>query len=266
MELETAARGTRVLPTHTRSLPVLAGRRMVACQPVGLPETVSLSAVDRTARAWQQVYTTLRNAIVAVELEPGLSVSEAELALHLGTSRTPVREALIRLSEEGLVGIYPQLGTVISPISLPKVYESLVIRSALECRSLRDSVKLITDSGIASLYAAIDDQKRAVRQGNDELFLVADDLLHRTIVEIGGNTEILKVIQSTKAHHDRVRHLSSHLPAHNRERIREHEDTVAAIARGDVVSAEQSLERHLDPARLTELWSRLSQTYSSYFE
>lgn len=231
-----------------------------------LPATVSLATVDRSGRAWQQVYVALRNAIVAVELEPRLTVSEAELALHLGTSRTPVREALIRLSEEGLVGIYPQLGTVIAPISRPKVQQSLVIRSALECRSIRDTARVITEPDAMRLAATIEAQKRAIRHRDDEGFLHADDLMHRTMVEIAGNTEIWKVIQSTKAHHDRVRHLSSHLPAHNRERVREHEEIVDAVARGDAVAAEALLERHLDPARLADLWDRLSHTYSGYLE
>jgi len=231
-----------------------------------LPATVSLATIDRSGRAWQQVYTALRNAIVAVELEPGLTVSEAELAVHLGISRTPVREALIRLSEEGLVGIYPHLGTVIAPISRPKVQQSLVVRSALECRSIRDTVRVIAEPDVSRLYAAIADQKRAVRNRDDDGFLVADDLMHRTMVEIAGNTDIWKVIQSTKAHHDRVRHLSSHLPAHNRERIAEHAAIVDAVARGDAVAAESLLERHLDPARLSELWDRLSRTYGSYLE
>jgi DNA-binding GntR family transcriptional regulator len=232
---------------------------------MALPETLSLK-IDRSGRAWQQVYETLRNAIVSVQLEPGLSVSEHELAQRLGVSRTPVREALIRLSEEGLVGIYPQTGTVIPPISFPKVYQSLVIRSALECRSIRYAIDRITTEAIDRLRAIVAEQKRHVEQANDRGFLLADDSFHRAIVEISGNLEVWKVIESTKAHHDRVRHLATHVQVHNEQRIAEHERILDALERRDTANAERLLEVHLNPDRLDELWASLSETYGDYLE
>jgi DNA-binding GntR family transcriptional regulator len=232
---------------------------------VTLPASLSRT-IDRSARAWQQVYDTLRKAIVSVELEPGLSVSEKELSLRLGVSRTPVREALIRLSEEGLVGIYPQTGTVISPIRFPKVYQSLVIRSALECRSIRYAIDLMTPETIDGLRAIIADQRRHVKHGNDEEFLLADDAFHRTMVEISGNLEVWKVIESTKSHHDRVRHLATHLQVYNNQRIEEHEAIIDALELHDAADAERLLEIHLNPDRLDELWESLSERYGDYLE
>jgi DNA-binding GntR family transcriptional regulator len=212
------------------------------------------------------VYETLRTAIVSVRLEPRLSVSEHELAQRLGVSRTPVREALIRLSEEGLVGIYPQTGTVISPISFPKVYQSLVIRSALECRSIRYAIRMITPEEIDHLAAIIADQKRHMKHRNVSGFLSADDEFHRTMVELSCNRELWKVIESTKAHHDRVRHLATHVQAHNERRIEEHEEILEAVDRGDASDAERLLEVHLSPDRLDELWERLSESHPAYLE
>jgi DNA-binding GntR family transcriptional regulator len=199
-------------------------------------------------------------------LEPGLSVSEQELAERLGVSRTPVREALIRLSEEGLVGIYPQTGTVVAPIRYPKVYQSLVIRSALECRSIRYAVKAVGPGDIKRLRQIIADQKRNAKLRNDNDFLLADDAFHRTMVEISGNLEVWKVIESTKAHHDRIRHLSTHLNLYNAQRIQEHETIIDALERGDARDAERLLELHLDPDRLVGLWANLVENYGEYFE
>jgi DNA-binding GntR family transcriptional regulator len=232
---------------------------------VPVPTSLTLT-IDRSARAWQQVYTTLRNAIVAAELEPGLSVSEQELAVRLGISRTPVREALIRLSEEGLVEIFPQAATVISPIRYDKVYQSLVIRSALECRSIRHTVSVITTADIAELRATIADQKRHVRVPDDARFLAADDAFHRAMVVIAGHLDVWKVIDSTKAHHDRVRYLSTHLQVYNKLRIQEHESIIDAVERRDVADAERLLELHLDPERLLDLWDPLLANYGDYFE
>jgi DNA-binding GntR family transcriptional regulator len=232
---------------------------------VALPPSLTLT-IDRSARAWQQVYRTLRSAIVSAQLEPGLSVSEQELAERLGVSRTPVREALIRLSEEELVGIYPQMGTVIAPISYPKVYESLVVRSALECRASRYAVAAITDDDIVRLRRIIADQRHYASVRNDERFLGSDDAFHKAVVEISGILEIWKVIESTKAHHDRIRHLSTHLNIYNEERIREHEAIVDALERREGADVERLFELHLNPDRLVDLWASLSEKYGEYFE
>ena len=232
---------------------------------MALPDSLTLT-IDRSARAWQQVYATLRNAIVLGELVPGLSVSEQELAERLGVSRTPVREALIRLSEEELVGIYPQMGTVIAPITYPKVYQSIVIRSALECRSSRYAVAVIVDDDVKRLRRIISDQKHYAKGRNDEDFLRADDAFHRAIIEIAGNIDIWKVIDSSKAHHDRVRHLSTHLNIYNTDRIQEHEAILDALERRHAGDVERLLEAHLDPDRLLELWANLAEEYGKYFE
>ena len=203
---------------------------------------------------------------MSAQLEPGLSVSEQELAQRLGVSRTPVREALIRLSEEGLVGIYPQTGTVIAPISYPKVYQSLVVRSALECRSSRYAVAAITNDDIKRLRQIIADQKHHAKLRNDEDFLRSDDAFHRALVEISGNLDVWKVIESTKAHHDRVRHLSTHLNVYNMQRIQEHEAIIDALDRRDAADVERLLEVHLDPDRLVDLWASLAESYPGYFE
>jgi len=164
------------------------------------------------------------------------------------------------------VGIYPQTGTEISPIRFPEVYQSLVIRSALECRSIRYAVDLMTPELIDGLRAIIADQRRHVKHANDEEFLLADDAFHRTMVEISGNLEVWKVIESTKSHHDRVRHLATHLQVYNNQRIEEHERIIDALERRDVADAERLLETHLNPDRLDELWESLSARYGAYLE
>jgi DNA-binding GntR family transcriptional regulator len=173
---------------------------------------------------------------------------------------------LIRLSEEGLVGIYPQTGTVIAPISYPKVYQSLVVRSALECRSSRYAVAAITNDDIKRLRQIISDQKRHAKLRNDQNFLLADDAFHRAIVEVSGNLDLWKVIESTKAHHDRVRHLSTHLNIYNMQRIQEHEAIIDALDRRHAADVERLLEVHLDPDRLVDLWASLAENYGEYFE
>src|SRR3954462_11731135 len=111
-----------------------------------------LSVRDQTLEA-------LRRRIISLELPPGEPLSENELAQELGVSRTPVRESLILLREEGLVQVFPQIGSFVSLVDLARVSEAQFIREAIECASLRD---LDVDSaGIASLRGILQAQTDA---------------------------------------------------------------------------------------------------------
>src|SRR3954471_1060919 len=87
--------------------------------------------------ARERVYDALREAIVSAELEPGRRLSENELADLLGVSRTPVREALVRLRDDRLVAIVPQLGTFVTLIGSDAVADAHFVREALECSAVR---------------------------------------------------------------------------------------------------------------------------------
>ncbi|MGA8353133.1 MAG: GntR family transcriptional regulator, partial [Solirubrobacteraceae bacterium] len=90
-----------------------------------------------TSRARGRVYAILRDAIVSAEFEPGQRLSESELAERLGVSRTPIREALVRLRDDRLVEIVPQLGTYVSRISRQAIDDAQFVRSALEGAAVR---------------------------------------------------------------------------------------------------------------------------------
>ncbi len=88
--------------------------------------------VDRRRPIVPQVHDALRDAIVRVAILPGQAISETEMAASFGVSRTPIREALIRLADEGLIDIYPQAGTFVSRIDLAAVREAQFVRQTLE--------------------------------------------------------------------------------------------------------------------------------------
>src|SRR4051794_5238427 len=100
--------------------------------------TAPITLGTRTlTRARDQVYVHLRASIVTAELEPGRQLSENELAGRLGVSRTPIREALVRLRDDRLVEIVPQLGTFVAPISDRGLSDAQFVREALECAAVR---------------------------------------------------------------------------------------------------------------------------------
>ena len=101
--------------------------------------------------ASRQVYRALRDAIISPELAPGQRLSENELAERLAVSRTPVREALIRLRDERFVQIVPQLGTFVTRISTAAVQDAQFIRESLECAAVRLAATRAEPGDIAAL-------------------------------------------------------------------------------------------------------------------
>jgi DNA-binding GntR family transcriptional regulator len=116
--------------------------------------------------AWAGVYQDLREQIVSVALDPGSRLSENELAAGYGVSRTPVREALIRLADDGLVEVFPQLGTYVSRISVREVREAQFIREALETAALPLVAERAGPADYTRLEAVLAEQRAARADGD----------------------------------------------------------------------------------------------------
>src|SRR5206468_144484 len=121
------------------------------------------------------VYAALREAIVSARLEPGRKLSEVERTHELGVSRTPIREALALLREDGLVAIVPQLGTFVTLISADAVADAAFVREALECSAVRRTAERIETAGLEELSANLAAQQRAERSGDTAAFDLLDD-------------------------------------------------------------------------------------------
>src|SRR5271168_2947084 len=105
----------------------------------------------RTATAAARIYADLRSELVSLQRRPGEAVSEAEIALAYGVSRTPVREAILKLSDDGLIDIFPQSGSFVSRIPLGALPEAIIIRKALEETTARLAAERATSSQILTL-------------------------------------------------------------------------------------------------------------------
>ncbi|MFD9897767.1 GntR family transcriptional regulator [Mesorhizobium sp. NPDC059025] len=190
-----------------------------------------------------QVYRLLRRRIIQAELLPGERLSESEVAKSLSVSRQPVREAFIKLSEEGLVQVLPQRGTFVTRISVAAVMDARFVREAIEA----DVVRMVAESRAAG---AIDELRRQVAQqkgvphSDRAAFLRLDELFHRTLAASAGKSYAWNVIEGVKAQMDRVRFLSVD-DMHVTRLIDQHERIVEAIASGDQNGAEQAMRLHL---------------------
>src|SRR3979490_871145 len=187
----------------------------------------------RAATAAARIYSDLRAEMVSLRRRPGEAISEAEIALSYGVSRTPVREAILKLSDEGLVEIFPQSGIFVARIPLTALPEAIIIRKALEETTARLAAERATSSQILTLRSVLERQREASAAGDIETFHQADELFHATVAEVAGYPGIWKFIQQVKVHVDRYRRLT--LPQLGRipKVISEHEAVLTAIEARD---------------------------------
>jgi DNA-binding GntR family transcriptional regulator len=205
--------------------------------------------------ASSRIYDELRSELVSMRRRPGEAISEAEIALTHGVSRTPVREAILKLSDEGLVDVFPQSGIFVSRIPLAALPEAIIIRKALEETTARLAAARATTSQILQLHAIVERQRETDRAGNREAFHQADELFHATIAEVAGHPGIWTLIQQVKIHVDRYRQLTLPVAGRMTQVIAEHEPILAAIEAHDPERARDAMERHL-----TRLLRDISET------
>lgn len=193
----------------------------------------------------QQVYVYLRRSIVDCRLAPRAPLSEQELSQRLGVSRTPVREALIKLADEGLADIYPQFGSFVAPIKLSEVFDSQFVRESLECAAVARAIERIDDKQAAALEQILDQQRTHQRAGERKAFFEADERMHAYLMEIAGHPAVWRIVENAKAQMDRVRHLSIRSPLKLGSIIEEHGAILDRVVHRDRDGALDALRAHL---------------------
>ncbi len=199
----------------------------------------------KSQRIGAQVYEHLRREILEMRLLPRTSLSEAEIAIALGVSRTPAREALIRLSEEGLVKVYPQAGTIVAPISIAEVMTAQFVREALECAAISLAAKRITDEQILKLRGLLGRQDAYRQSGEPELFFKADEDFHQALMTVAGHATAWSIVANAKAQLDRVRRVAMRAPLKLDAILAEHRAILDAVIARDARKAEAQLRSHV---------------------
>jgi len=190
-------------------------------------------------------YTAVRTAIVTAQLAPGRRLSENELAGLIGVSRTPVREALLRLRDERLVEVVPQLGTFVTYIDEDAVADAHFVRESLEVNALRHAPATIDPAALHAIEDNLDAQERAASAGDDDAFARLDDELHHLLCDLSGRAIAWRLSERARGQLDRVRRLSLPDATYRRQMLAEHRTVVAAITAGDADRAERELRHHL---------------------
>ena len=202
----------------------------------------SPSLID--ANPTRPIYSRMRQDIVALRLMPGEKLSENELAKHFGTSRAPVREALIRLIDDGLIEVRPQRGSFVTRISLRAMEQARLVREALEVAIIRRAAEQGLSAPIrARLEAAIEGQ--AAARDDAERFTQLDDVFHRGFAESTGLIGVWAIIEREKAQFDRIRFLSLPAVTPVYVLIEQHKEILKAVLDRNPEAAEQAIRVHM---------------------
>jgi GntR family transcriptional regulator, rspAB operon transcriptional repressor len=189
------------------------------------------------------VYETLRRQVLTLQLQPGEALSEKDLAADLGVSRTPVREGLILLAEDGLVQVFPQIGSFVSRVDMQRVADAQFLREAVELTALED----LPQHPDPELLAELDDnlaQQRAA-SGDVEAFFTLDERFHHALLRLSGHDQAWPTVVSAKGHLDRARRLGLYESSPPRLFADQHVDILEAVRTHDLALARSTMRHHL---------------------
>ncbi len=210
------------------------------------------------------VYQTIKKNIINLNIKPGDRISEKEIADLLDVSRTPVREAFIKLYKEGVLYILPQRGTYISKIDLEQVEEARFIRESLEKAVMGIAVTGIDGASIKALEKSLEAQKRYIENQEYEAFLEEDETFHRIIFKACRRERSWEVIEQVNTQYKRVRLLSFELYQNLETVLEQHQAIYEAILHQDLKAAEKIVNHHVKKILGDQI--ELQKRYPEYFK
>ncbi|MFO1284678.1 MAG: GntR family transcriptional regulator [Burkholderiales bacterium] len=209
----------------------------------------TLKPVDRPPALGDRVYRTLREYLGSHVIVPGQRLQEAALALQLGVSRTPVREALARLASEGLIATDGRSFTVpvLSEADVDEIYE---LRGLLEPAALARAATVPHPAGaLDAIGASLARAEAADRAGDAEAFIEANARFHAGWHALVANRRLLRAIDLTAGHVRYLRVLTLNHPAGRKAALPGMKNILAALSRRDPARAAEVMAEHLRVAR-----------------
>ncbi|RSL32191.1 GntR family transcriptional regulator [Salibacterium salarium] len=212
-----------------------------------------------------EVYASLHEEITSLHLEPGRPISENEISKRLQVSRTPVREAFLRLSQEDLITVYPQKTSIVSLIDLDHLEETRFMREHLEVAVTKSACDLFSETHIELLSNCIERQKESAAKNELKHFYQLDDEFHAIIFEGCHKDRILAVVQDMMSKNfNRVRLLSLSEKLNTETIITQHEQILDAIKNQDKETAEEVVRKHLQLVAIDR--EELKKKFPGYFK
>ncbi len=200
---------------------------------------------DKSRQAAAHVFEVLREEIISLALPPGTPLLRPALQERFGLSSTPIRDALLRLQEEGLVEIFPQHTTIVSLIDVESARQAQFLRRALETEIARVLSEAADAALVSELRSVIDQQEWAAKRNDLVRFWDLDLAFHAAMYRAAGIPDLWATVRRHNGQIDRLRHL--HLPVEGKARqvIDDHAAIASAIEKGNATRAQECVREHL---------------------
>ena len=199
----------------------------------------------------QRGYEALLHLIASGALPPGAQLDEQSLAVRLGISRTPIRAAIARLMQEGLLVSLPYRGTFVRSFTAQEIDGLYHARAALEALAAREAAARMTEEQIATIRALLDECQAALDAGDVAAFGQADARFHRALADASGNTTVVELLESLRLRVQVLRDLANNEPGLRERTATERKLILDALERRDGDAAALLLEGHINSVRET---------------
>ena len=206
-----------------------------------------LNFTDHNA-IWLKVYDHLRNKILLGEIPPSTRLIESTIAKEIGTSRTPVREALHNMQKEGFVQSIPRVGYIVKPIVEEEIAEICTIRGVLETQAAMWAIKKKKKLLVRELKKNISTSKERLANGNFAAYLKLDEQFHETIARLSGSTFIWDIAMMARQHMLRARMRSLYHHDAAARSLDGHRLILDAIETEQQQKIRKAIESHLEVA------------------
>ncbi|MTI62053.1 MAG: GntR family transcriptional regulator [Firmicutes bacterium] len=210
------------------------------------------------------VYYTLRKNILSLNLKPGEALSIKDISEKLNVSRSPVRDALIKLEKEGLVNIIPQKGTIVSKIDLKRVAEERFLRESLEENTIKLFVSVCKESDIQILRHCIEMQQQSIKDNDYMSFLKYDDNFHSVFFKSTDKNMCWEIIQSMSGHYKRIRLMSLWDKKILSNVVVQHLEVIEKICNNNLEGVVDIIKKHLSKIFVEE--TELINKYPEFFK
>lgn len=201
----------------------------------------------------QRVYEALLRLIADGSLPPGTQLDEQSLSTRLGVSRTPLRAAIARLTQEGLVVNLPYRGAFVRQFSAQEIDGLYEARAVLEALAARRAAARLTADGLNTITALLDECQAALEAGDVAAYGQADARFHHALAAASANPILVEVLESLQLRIQLFRDLANRDPGLRERAAHERSQILDALARRDGEAAAHLLETHIDSVRRTVL-------------
>ncbi len=220
-----------------------------------LPEApaAALASVDRPVQLKDIAYQRLRDAIVDLSLPPGTPLREAALASQLGISKTPLREAFVRLEREGFVQVEPYRGATVRGYDHDRLVEIFELRSLLEGFTAARAAEVGDERWRARFRTNVARTREALETGDRPTLGGLIEEFDRLLKECTNNPRVLELLDQNQGHVERIGRLSAAVPGRLEDSVAEHEHIAEAVLSGDAREAELRMRAHVASVMATQL-------------